>query len=51
MGLRCCICKQELTIPMGFTYGACDKCAKTAIATAAKKTKTLEVKNDTDPEC
>ena len=51
MGLRCCICKQELRSSMGYFYGACVKCAKKAIDTAAKKTKTLEVKDDTDPEC
>ena len=39
MNLKCCICRTELTVPMGYTYGACKLCAKKAIDTLAKKTK------------
>ena len=38
---KCRICKNELTVPMGYNWGACDRCAKKAIDTASKKATVL----------
>ena len=35
--LKCQICQVELTVPMGYNWGACDACAKKAIKLASDK--------------
>ena len=37
--LKCVVCQNELAIPMGYNWGACDACTKKAIKVASNKNK------------